>query len=428
MLHLNPKIASVKPSATLAINEAIKQVKQGGQNIAHLGFGQAAFPVPRPIVQALQTFSHRKEYLPNFGLSELRQAVAQYYQSEFAYRVSAEQVIIGPGSKELIFQLLYLIEGELLLPAPSWVSYAPQADLLGKPYRYLTTNPANNYVLDAQTLEAACQQNPEKSKILILNFPNNPTGSMANCSQLKALADVCKRYKVWVISDEIYAKVQFDHQAHESIQMYYPEGTIVTGGLSKLFAAGGYRLGVACVPEGLLEQLMPAWSALISETFSCVATPIQYAAVCAYGEFDRIRATLEDYVTIQQTASLYLYQQFQQMGFDCPKPAGAFYLMPSLAHYRSALAALNIHSCHDLAQHWIQQAQVATLPGQEFGMQPSELCLRIAAVDFDGATALQQYHNGLSGSALVKAAMPQLHFAAQQLEHWQQNKLTTLIE
>ncbi|MDF1654044.1 MAG: aminotransferase class I/II-fold pyridoxal phosphate-dependent enzyme [Coxiellaceae bacterium] len=417
-LSLNPYVTKLKPSATLAINQQVELQRLNDQNVHHWGFGQSAFPAPELIVRSLQQHAAKKQYLPGLGLPELRDAVAEYYQQEFNFDVDGSQVVIGPGSKELIYNLLYLIPGELLIPAPSWVSYAPQAELLGKPYRYIPTDAANRYCLTADELEQACQQSAATgTKILILNSPNNPTGAIYSQQNFEQLAEVCRRHNVLVISDEIYAKVEFHHQLNHSMAHSYPEGTFTTSGLSKLFAAGGYRLGICIVPENLTSTILTPWATLASETFSCVSAPIQYAAVTAYQNFDQLRDSFADMVAIQKIASETIYRCLVANNINCLSPQGAFYLMPDFKTQKDFLAKHGVENSEQLALWLLQHANIATLPGTAFGLPADQLCLRIAAVDFDGAKALELYHNdrSMDPQTFAELAMPNIVAACQQL-------------
>lgn len=418
MFTLNPSANRIKPSATLAINQRVQQLRQQGQKVYHWGFGQSPFPVPQLIVDALKQHANQKDYLPGLGLPALRNAAADYYRQEFNYDVDNNQIVIGPGSKELIFDLLYLIEGELLLPAPSWVSYAPQAMLLNKPYRWISTTSDDNYCISAEELEKACLQSHFDSKLLILNSPNNPTGCVHHSKHLSALADVCRRHNVIVISDEIYAKISFGQQLHDSLANYYPEGTFVTSGLSKLFAAGGYRLGVCLVPNNL-RSIMKPWSALISETFSCVSTPIQYAATAAYQHFDQLRDVFADYTAIQQVASRTIYKTLIECDVDCAEPNGAFYLMPDFSKHAEYFLNQGVSTSDQLANWFLDNLHIATLPGIDFGMPAHQLCLRIAAVDFDGdkAYALYQQNRNQDTEQFSKEAMSNIVTASESIRH-----------
>ena len=346
---LNPLVTSVKESATLAINLEARALRAQGRKIAHFGFGQAAFPVPQLLQDALKANANSNMYLPTQGMVELREAVSAYYKTQFGLEFSTDRICIGPGSKELIFQTLYLVEGALLVPAPSWVSYGPQASLRGKKVFPIETSRENSYKLTPDELDLACHSSGQQQKMLILNNPNNPTGAVYSQEEIDALAEICKAYQVIVISDEIYAGIDFTGKPHASMAKPYPEGTIVSGGLSKLFAAGGYRLGVMMFPESL-KTLLTAIKAIISETFSCVSAPIQYAGLAAYGEYDKLKPFVERTRDIYNFSSHYLWERFTAMGLNCPEPMGAFYLFPDFENFRSKLREHGLYTGLALAK------------------------------------------------------------------------------
>ncbi|MCZ6831688.1 MAG: aminotransferase class I/II-fold pyridoxal phosphate-dependent enzyme, partial [Gammaproteobacteria bacterium] len=272
---LNANIRELQPSATLAINEECQRLQESGRKIFRLGFGQSPFPVPDTVVAALQNNAHQKAYLPTQGLPALRQAVAAYLQRNEQLDCDASQVMVGPGSKELMFLLQLTYEAELLLPAPTWVSYAPQAAIIGREISWLQCDLDQATGLDPQLLEQHCQNQPGRTRLLVLNYPSNPTGNTYTADQLRALADVARRHRLLILSDEIYSGLNFAGE-HISIARYYPEGTIVSNGLSKWCGAGGWRLGVFVFPREL-AWLQQAMAALVTETFSAVSAPVQYA-------------------------------------------------------------------------------------------------------------------------------------------------------
>ena len=381
---INPLVLNLKESATLSINMMVKRLRSEGQDVCHFGFGQAPFPVAGIIQEALRANAHRNIYLPTEGLPELREAVSQFYKNEFDLVFSPDDVFIGPGSKELIFQTSYLLEGSLLVPAPSWVSYGPQATIRGKRLYPIETSRDNAYKLTAIDLDRACHHMGQQQKMLILNNPNNPTGAVYREEELEEIAQICRAYKVIVISDEIYAMIDFTGRKHASLAKYYPEGTIVSGGLSKSFAAGGYRLGVMLIPEEL-TSIKCALRSVISETFSAVSAPIQHAAVAAYGRFDEIRDEINLNTDIYQYASGYLYRRFLEMGLNCPEPAGAFYLFPDFENYAEKLKKKGILTGIKLTEDLLSTKGVAFLPGSDFYFPATNLGVRVASVDFDGA-------------------------------------------
>ena len=387
---LNPLVLSLKESATLAVNLKALELRQKGADIVHFGFGQSPFPVPEAIQQALRENADKKDYLPTQGLPELCEAIAAFYQTEFGYNFTPTDVCVGPGSKELIFQIIYLMEGPLLVPVPSWVSYGPQAALRGKEIIPIPTSRDNNYRLTPEALDRACYRAGQAQKLLIFNNPNNPTGALYHEKEIKEIAEICRAYQVIVISDEIYAMIDFDQWPMSSLAAFYPEGTIVSGGLSKSFAAGGYRLGVVLIPDSL-ELMMSALKSVVSETFSAVSAPVQYAALKAYGDFEAIRPFIHKTCDIYQYVMHYLHNRFETMGLNCPKPAGSFYLFPDFENFNPPLQEAGIITSNKLVDTLLEDAGVAVLPGSDFYMPATSLSARVAGVDFDGARAVDTW-------------------------------------
>ncbi len=367
------------------------------------------------------------------GLPELCQTVANYYKKEFAYGYEQNNVLIGPGSKELLFQLLYLLEGMVLIPEGSWVSYKPQATLLGKKTHILQTFSKDNYTLTAKTLQHFCASlspiEQQKQKVLILNSPNNPTGSIYPDDELKKLAEICQRYRIIVISDEIYAKVVFGDKTHTSIAYYYPEGTIITGGLSKLFSAGGYRLGVALIPNAL-STLYDAMKILISETYSAVSAPIQYAALYAYGQFDMISAYLVKCTRIHQTAIYYVHAKMTELDILSTSPEGAFYLLVDFTPFKEMLHQKGVQTSHELAHFLLEKLNIATLAGSEFYFPENKLCLRLAITDYDGEHVLNHFDaiNTISTEQFICEFMPNIYQGITRLSNWVTSELKECIK
>ena len=381
---INPLVLNLIESATLSINMMVKRLRKEGREVFHFGFGQAPFPVPGIIQEALRSNTHHNAYLPTEGLPELQVAVSEFYRDEFSLDYRPADVFIGPGSKELIFQTNYLLEGALLVPAPSWVSYGPQATIRGKRLFPIATERENGYKLTATALDQACHHLGQQQKMLILNTPNNPTGAVYREDELREIAQICRAYSVLVISDEIYAMIDFTDEAYVSLSRFYTEATIVSGGLSKSFAAGGYRLGVMLIPEEL-RVIKDALKSIISETFSAVSAPVQYAALAAYSRFDEIRDEIKINNEIYKFASRYLCRRFRDMELNCPKPEGAFYLFPDFENYAGKLRARGILTGISLTEDLLKKMGVAFLPGSDFYFPATNLGVRVAAVDFDGA-------------------------------------------
>ncbi|MGE0493425.1 MAG: pyridoxal phosphate-dependent aminotransferase [Vulcanimicrobiota bacterium] len=376
----------MKRSATLAINEKCAQLRAEGRSVYKLGLGQSPFPVPESVVDALQQHSFRKEYTPVQGLPELRQAVADYHQRRDGLDWGPSQVVIGPGSKELMFLLQLAYYGELLLPSPSWVSYAPQAQIAGRQVNWLPTLLEDGFRLKPEVLDAALAQDPGRPRLLILNYPNNPTGTSYDQTQLEALAEVARRHRLLVLSDEIYGEVHHRGQ-HLSLASLYPEGTIVSGGLSKWCGAGGWRLGTFFFPPNL-RWLLEAVSVIASESFTSTSAPIQCAGIRAFSGGPDI----EDYLTqsrrILSAVAAYSVDRLRACGAKVPSPDGAFYLFADFTPLAAKLAGRGLYSSTELCRSLLEDTGVAILPGSDFGRPSGELTARLAIVDFDGRWAL----------------------------------------
>lgn len=394
---VNPALRGLEPSATIAINERSRQLQAQGRRIVRLGLGQSPFPVPEVVVAALRSHAHEKAYLPARGLPALREAVAAYLNRSQGLSISADHVQIGPGSKELLFLLQLIYAGELIIPAPSWVSYAPQARILGHQATWLATDPASGLGVTAQRLEAACRDDPDRARLLILNYPGNPTGTTYAEPQLREIAEVARRYRILVLADEIYGELDFAGR-HCSIARFYPEGTIVSGGLSKWCGAGGWRLGAFAFPQAL-AALADTMAAVASETFTSVSAPIQFAAVRAFQGGPEIDDYLARSRAILRALLRFAWQALLDTGARVCEPSGGFYLFPDFGDHREPLARRGIRDGVTLTERLLEEAGVACLPGVDFGRPEAELSLRVALVDFDGAAALQALPAAAPGGA-----------------------------
>ena len=215
---INLNVRGLPLSATLRINELSNKLKAQGRTIYKLGLGQSPFPVPKSIVKSLQDNAHQKDYLPVRGLSELRSSVANYHRTEDQVNIKPENVLIGPGSKELQFLLQLTFYGEILVPSPCWVSYIPQAKIIGRNVKVIKTTFKDRYRITPDKLEALLEREHDtnKPRLLNLTYPHNPTGSSYNEQELKKLADVIASYGVIVLSDEIYGRIHHEGK-HKSI-------------------------------------------------------------------------------------------------------------------------------------------------------------------------------------------------------------------
>jgi aspartate aminotransferase len=384
---LNPQLAGMPKSATLAINERSRELRAAGRDVIRLGLGQSPFPVPRGVVAALRRHAHEKAYLPVEGLPALREAISDYLQRTEGLTYELDQILVGPGTKELMFSLQLALDADLLLPSPSWVSYAPQAHIAGRRVAWIPTTQADGLRLTPESLERACADHPDRQRLLILNYPGNPTGTSYSEMQLRGIAAVARRLGIIILSDEIYSGLKFDG-LHISIARFYPEGTIVSNGLSKWCGAGGWRLGAFAFPREL-DELRLAMVTLASETFSAVSAPIQHAAITAFEANEDIQTYLSGSRRLLRSLLSWSADRLRCSGASLPEPEGGFYLLP---HFGGEIPRFNRAgrpaTAAALCEQILSDTNVATLPGNDFGLPPNELFIRLALVDFDGETAL----------------------------------------
>ena len=368
---LKDLVKDLKPSSTLLINETSRKLEEQGKKIYKFGFGQSPFKVPEDVVRELKENAHQNKYLPMQGLSELRNAVAKYTSKKKNYDYKSENVIIGPGSKELMFLLHVIFDGEIILPAPSWVSYAPQAILGRNKVQILQTKRENNWFPTASEIEEIVLKDKNKNYLLFLNSPNNPSGQI--CENLEEIASIAKKYNLIILSDEIYSELSFMDN-YQSISNFCPEKTIISTGLSKWCGAGGWRLGYFLVPDSLIE-IKNMINVLASETFSAVSAPIQYAAIKAY-EQDHSNY-INKSKNILSSVGNYVYENLKSNKVLINKPQGGFYLMPEFLNKK-------FNSSSAMCDSILNDTGVALLPGSDFGFEQSKMLARLSFTDFDG--------------------------------------------
>ena len=378
-------VKDLKPSSTLLINETSRKLEEQGKKIYKFGFGQSPFKVPEDVVEELKNNSHQNKYLPMQGLLELRNAVAKYTSKKKNFDYKSENVIIGPGSKELMFLLHIIFDGEIILPAPSWVSYAPQAILGRNKIQILQTKRENNWFPTAAEIEKVILKDKNKNYLLFLNSPNNPSGQI--CENLGEISEIANKYNLIILSDEIYSELTFE-DSFKSISNFCPEKTIISTGLSKWCGAGGWRLGYFLIPDNLLD-IKNMINVLASETFSAVSAPIQYAAIKAY-ENDHSNY-INKSKNILSAVGNYVYENLKSNKILINKPQGGFYLMPEFLNKK-------FKSSSEMCDSILNDTGVALLPGSDFGFDETKMLARLSFTDFDG----QEFMNKIEDNQKIE--------------------------
>ncbi len=353
-------------------------------------FGQSPFHVPKIMQDALVKNADKGKYAAVPGIEELRNTISDYNKHYFGVDVDPRRVYVGPGTKELIFNLLEVLHGTVILPTPAWLGYLPQIRFLRKNYHMLPTR--SNKKISPSDLKKLALRLHDRQKILILNNPNNPTGLLYDQLELEEITDVCRDQNILVISDEIYSQTTYDFGNFVSMGKIYPEGTFVTNGLSKSHAAGGYRLGYVIFPQYATDVKLQFKKILATE-YTAVSTPIQHAAVAGF----EISKEMEEYFQIarriHQIMGEYTYDKITEIeGVKATKPEATFYLMADFNYYSPDFEKAKIMTSQRFSESLIQHPyHTAIVGGDSLVLERTDFSARLAYVDYNGTKAFENF-------------------------------------
>ncbi|MFD0363560.1 pyridoxal phosphate-dependent aminotransferase [Nocardia sp. GCM10030253] len=412
----------VPRSATLALNETINARRAAGQDILHLGFGEAGLPVLPEVAAALAEGAMENAYTPVAGTVRAREAAARYL-SRRGLRTSADQVILAPGSKALLYAAIAVLPGDVVLPVPSWVSYPAQIGLIGKRAIGVPIPRIAGGIPDPDLLESAlvtARKDGADPRILILTVPDNPTGTIAGADLVGRVCEIADRHGMTIICDEIYRDLAYDPEAMHSPATLLPHRTIVTGGLSKSMALGGWRIGFLRTPPGLAgQQLADRITGLGSEVWSCLAGPMQAAAAFAFEAPAAVTEHIAASRRLHAKVSRAAHAVFAIAGAACRAPQAGFYLYPDLEPFRPALADRGIETSVALADYLLDEYGIGVLAGEHFGDTQGSLRFRAATSLLYGQTTDQRWEalgsNDPTSLPWISAALDRLHAALQSL-------------
>lgn len=372
---------TVTPSATLVANEDIERRRRAGERVLHLAFGEAGLPVHPALRDKLVAASERNGYGPVAGAAELRSAAAGYWTRR-GLATDPELVVCGPGSKSLLYGLLLAIGGDVVLPMPSWVSYAAQAELIGSRSILLPAPPGEGGAPDPDLIASAVLHARAQGRIVrsvLVTLPDNPTGRLATPQTIHSLVEVARELDLVIISDEIYRDLVHDPAASfVSPADLAPERTVVTTGLSKSLALGGWRIGVARLPDGA-HDLRTKVLAVASEIWSAPAAPVQEAAAYAFTEPIELVERVALSRRLHSIVSRAVYDRFTEAGASVAMPQGGFYLYPDLGH-------LGLGGSAETARVLLDSHGIGVLPGHAFGDNPAAARVRVATSLLYGET------------------------------------------
>ena len=412
-LDLGPSVVPL--SATLAANEILDARRRRGEPVLPMAFGEAGLPAHPLLRTALADAAGCTAYGPVAGHAALREAAAAWWTRR-GLPTDAGTVVAGPGSKALLFGLITAIGGDVAVTRPSWVSYSAQASLAGRTAHFV---PGFGGVPDAGKLArtvAAARASGRRVRAVIVTLPDNPTGTQAPASAVRALCSVAERHGLIIISDEIYRDLVHDQETDITTPASISaERTVVTTGLSKNLALGGWRLGVARLPDGRLgRELRTRLLGIGSEIWSAPAGPVQQAAALAFGEppalVERIALSRRLHARLAREVAF----RFASAGASVPAPQAAFYVYPDFTPLADQLRRRHgITSDEGLATLLLRRYGMGVLPGSAFGDERWRLRLRVATAMLYGETD-EQRHAALN--AADPCALPWIAAALDRLE------------
>jgi aspartate aminotransferase len=380
----------VPPSATLAVNERLRRLIEAGRPILHLAFGEAGLPVPEPVLDALRSGGPDNGYGPVAGSMQARTASAAWFDRR-RLPTDPDQVVLAPGSKALLWALLSVLPGDVILPQPSWVSYAAQAALAGKrvwgvPIATDGSGGIPDPAALEDTLTEAARQGAHPG-VLVLTLPDNPTGTVPSAREVRRTVEIADAHGLTLISDEIYRDLAHEPGEVLSPAELLPERTYVTTGLSKNMALGGWRIGLVRVPDTATGgAAREALLGLASEVWSSAPAPMQHVATYVLNEPPEVVEHIARSRHLHRTTAIAAHDRLVAAGISCRPPSGGFYLYPDFEPVRSHLDEQGVDGGDALAAHLLERYEIGVLSGVAFGDEPAALRCRIATSLLYGKT------------------------------------------
>lgn len=369
------RMAAISPSLTLAISAKTKAMKAAGENVVSFSVGEPDFNTPEHIMQAAKTAldnGHTK-YTPSSGLLPLRKAICEKFQKDNGLDYEPSQIIVSNGAKHSIFNACYAIldEGdEVIIPEPYWLTYPEVVKVCGGVPKYLSCKKENKYKFSAEELKKAITP---KTKMLIFNSPSNPTGTVYNEEEVRAIAKVCEEAEIFVLADEIYEKLCYNGVKPFSIAKCsekMKELTITVNGVSKTYAMTGWRIGYLAAPKDVAKAI----DSFQSHATSNASSISQWATIEALKSSDEEIAEMVNVFDKRRATLLQLINEID--GVQAVEPDGAFYVMLVVSGlYGKSYRGKAITNSIEFADALLESEKVATIPGISFG---ADDCLRLS--------------------------------------------------
>ena len=367
--------SNIAPSPTLAVDAKAKELKAAGLDVCGFGAGEPDFDTPdfikKACIEALN--AGKTKYAPAAGIPALREALAEKYRTDNGVvGVTSQQIVVSPGGKYscmLAIQAVISPGDEVIIPAPYWVSYPEMVKLAGGIPKVIFAGMESDFKISPEQLKAAIS---EKTRLVILNSPSNPTGAVYNRDEMAALVEIALEAGVYIMSDEIYEYLLYDNVQHVSPASLSSEAAaavITVSGFSKTFSMTGWRLGTLMAPASIAKAV----ASLQSQTTSNATTFAQFGALAAMQQWDASMAAVQTMLKSFNRRRLRLLDGLQSIpGIQCARAEGAFYLFPKLGDFGM--------SSVEFAAQLLEEEKVAVVPGEGFGA-PGYMRLSYATSD-----------------------------------------------
>lgn len=367
-MNLSKKAGNISPSITLAITAKANELKSQGVDVVSFGAGEPDFNTPDNIIQAAIKAMHdgKTKYTPAGGLLELKQTICNKFKSDNGLEYKPSQITISTGAKQCLANAFAAVLNpgeEVLIPVPYWVSYPELVKLADGIPVFVETSKENNYKYTVADLEKVLTSN---TKAILINSPNNPTGTIYNEEELLEIANFAKEHDLIIVSDEIYEKLIYDGEKHVSIAALSEdayERTIVINGVSKTYSMTGWRLGYAAASENITKLM----TSIQSHVTSNVNTIAQYAAIEALnGPVEDLDNMVKEFEN-RRNFMISKLEKLNQVSII--RPSGAFYIMVNVSAYlNTTFKDQDIKNSLDFAKVLLEEEKVAVIPGAGFGL------------------------------------------------------------
>ncbi len=356
-------VGMLTESPTLKVTQRVNELKAQGAHVLSFGAGEPDFDTPQYIIDAaIEALNQGKtRYTTASGIPELKRAVIDKLARDNGLKgYECSNILISSGAKHALWNAVFTIlnpDDECIVFSPYWVSYTEQIKTAEAKPVVVPCKAENHFQPAMADIEAALSA---KTRLIILNSPNNPTGAVYSKKFLKELAELCRMRSIWVISDEIYEKLIFDGKKHYTIAKYLPEKTILINGVSKAYAMTGWRIGFVAGPQWIIKKM----SMLQGQITSCPNSIAQYASLAAIQgsgeEVEMMRAEFEK-------RRDYIIERLNKInGVSCKKPSGAFYVFPDVTE---AIKNMNMSGADELVEFLLEEGLVAAVSGAAFGKE-----------------------------------------------------------